>query len=685
MIGKIRIAWLWVSLTVSIASSQTTIPGGNVSGIWEPSGQPYLIEGNITVPVDQTLTIAPACSIIFQGDYRLVVNGILEAVGTEADSIHFFPAVTTLGWQGIRFVDAPDSSHLDYCTIRHTGTSNPLSNKGAIYCSNSNPVITHCTLSDNYCDDYGGALSIVGGSGPLVSQCIISNNASPYGNILIHGNSTHAVIAGCTISRGNGGYSSGISLYESGNTILTDCIISGSQDVQAPGIYGYYSSATMMNCVIRDHTEDADGGGMLCWSFNATLINCTISNNTTTGDNALGGGIACIYPGSNIALSYCTFDSNRVTGFGMSSGGGAIGLEDGRTNMISIDHCTFNDNRAWLARGEAIYIGAGGQVEISNSIFANNWAHGAIWVDSGGTLSAVTYTDFYDNSVNVVGSAPAGFGVLTTTNANGDPCDIHYNIFEQDPLFADPEAGDFQLTWESFPIWDESRSPCIDAGDPSSLLNPDGTITDMGAFWFDQRRPVIALSTDSLDFGVIPVGNQADLPLTVYNQGDATLVVGDVSCDLNCYWTDFDPADSLIAAGDSLELTVSFIPPGTLLYTGTMIIANNDVPVEVELLGRGDPVSGVEEGLPVDFTVQALSPNATNRRTSFRLELPEPATLRLSIYDLSGRRVVELQDEWRPAGVHELILDASGLASGLYLFRFEAGTYCAAGRLVQLR
>jgi hypothetical protein len=62
------------------------------------------------------------------------------------------------------------------------------------------------------------------------------------------------------------------------------------------------------------------------------------------------------------------------------------------------------------------------------------------------------------------------------TNANSDSCDTFYNIY-LDPLFVDFNGGDYHLTEES---------PCIDAGDPAFALDPDGTITDMGAFYYDQ-------------------------------------------------------------------------------------------------------------------------------------------------------------------------------------------------------
>ena len=46
---------------------------------------------------------------------------------------------------------------------------------------------------------------------------------------------------------------------------------------------------------------------------------------------------------------------------------------------------------------------------------------------------------------------------------------------DADPQFTDPENGDFTL---------QPSSPCIDAGDPESELDPDGTIADMGVYYF---------------------------------------------------------------------------------------------------------------------------------------------------------------------------------------------------------
>jgi hypothetical protein len=89
------------------------------------------------------------------------------------------------------------------------------------------------------------------------------------------------------------------------------------------------------------------------------------------------------------------------------------------------------------------------------------------------------HSDFYDwggGGGPFAGNPPAGLGELVQTNYNGDSCDVYYNIL-MDPLFEDFPSGNYHLV---------DSSPCIDAGDPAFVLDPDSTITDMGVYWYDQ-------------------------------------------------------------------------------------------------------------------------------------------------------------------------------------------------------
>jgi len=97
----------------------------------------------------------------------------------------------------------------------------------------------------------------------------------------------------------------------------------------------------------------------------------------------------------------------------------------------------------------------------------------------------ITYSDFWNNEGGNFYGCGEWIGVNVTTNANGDSCDAYYNI-QLDPLFVDPLNGDYHLSWDNFPITDSTMSPCIDAGDPSSPLDPDGSIADMGAIYYAQ-------------------------------------------------------------------------------------------------------------------------------------------------------------------------------------------------------
>jgi len=107
-----------------------------------------------------------------------------------------------------------------------------------------------------------------------------------------------------------------------------------------------------------------------------------------------------------------------------------------------------------------------------------------------------------------------------TQNANGDPCDAFYNIF-LNPLFS---AG-YHL---------QPGSPCIDAGDPTSPLDPDSTIADIGAFYFDQLpvgdQPQPLQPTEFRLFPAYPNPFNASTVLTysIPRPGKVTLIIYNV-------------------------------------------------------------------------------------------------------------------------------------------------------------
>ena len=167
---------------------------------------------------------------------------------------------------------------------------------------------------------------------------------------------------------------------------------------------------------------------------------------------------------------------------GHSSYGGGINCW---RSSPCLENVTITGNSAGYGGG--IYCKYYSSPTIINSIISDNTGNYGIYVYSGNPT--ITYSDFYNNQGGNFYGVNDSIGVNVTTNANGDSCDVFYNI-QLDPLFADPLNGDYHLSWANFPKPDSTMSPCIDAGDPTSPLDPDGTIADMGAYYFNQNVSV---------------------------------------------------------------------------------------------------------------------------------------------------------------------------------------------------
>jgi uncharacterized delta-60 repeat protein len=77
--------------------------------------------------------------------------------------------------------------------------------------------------------------------------------------------------------------------------------------------------------------------------------------------------------------------------------------------------------------------------------------------------------------------------------------------------------------------------------------------------------------------------------------------------------------------------------------------------------------------LPTTFNLAQNFPNPFNPTTTIRFETPRVSHVKLVIYNLRGELVHALVDSEMAAGFHLVTFDASGLASGIYFYRLEAG------------
>jgi len=430
---------------------------GNLSGVLE--GGRYLVTGTITIQNGNTLIIEPGASFIFNGDYLFHIYGELHAVGTENDSIIFMPAPCVSSWYGIYFDETSnDHSRLDYCAI--TGIYSNY--YGDIEIRGANPTISHSSISNNL---GSRAIRCRSGACPTITYCTLSDN-NGHG---IYCWDSNPSISNCTIMRNNG---SGIACHDSSSPVITNCTISENSGGDGGGIYltgdGY---ATIADCNISGNTTRIGSGGiMVDRNYNASIEDCTIEGNyiTWSGD---GSGISC-YGSGDIVIRRCLIKGNSVYAWGRG-----VGIYCDANPVI--ENCTIVENTAGT---EGVIYCRESSPTIINTVLANNTCFGGICFYGSNGHVTIRHDCFYNNQGgDFIGSHPLdSLGVIATTNVNGDSCDIYHNIF-LDPAFVYPEIGDYHLLAES---------PCIDAGDPSSPLDPDSTIADIGAFYYDQSSSV---------------------------------------------------------------------------------------------------------------------------------------------------------------------------------------------------
>jgi hypothetical protein len=106
---------------VTLNSNTAVSVSGNVSGNWTNTNT-YIVNGDITIPIGETLTIEPGTKIKFNGYYSLIANGTLNAVGSESNYIRFTSnstSPTNIDWNQILINTSSTSSQLKYCIVEY--------------------------------------------------------------------------------------------------------------------------------------------------------------------------------------------------------------------------------------------------------------------------------------------------------------------------------------------------------------------------------------------------------------------------------------------------------------------------------------------------------------------------------------------------------------------------------------
>jgi fibronectin type 3 domain-containing protein len=96
-------------------------------------------------------------------------------------------------------------------------------------------------------------------------------------------------------------------------------------------------------------------------------------------------------------------------------------------------------------------------------------------------------------------------------------------------------------------------------------------------------------------------------------------------------------------------------------------------------------VDYVDSGIPEKFELMQNYPNPFNPVTNIRLSVPEAGYISVVVYDMLGRQVEKLVDEYLDPGNYNLTFNASHLPSGTYIYRMTGKGFSETKRMLLIR
>ena len=93
----------------------------------------------------------------------------------------------------------------------------------------------------------------------------------------------------------------------------------------------------------------------------------------------------------------------------------------------------------------------------------------------------------------------------------------------------------------------------------------------------------------------------------------------------------------------------------------------------------------VEGSVPSAYTLEQNYPNPFNPTTTIAYSIPKESQVRLKIYDVMGKEIVELVNGKQSTGSYNVEFDAASLASGTYFYKLIAGDFISVKKMVLLK
>ncbi|NQU05827.1 MAG: T9SS type A sorting domain-containing protein [Calditrichaeota bacterium] len=160
----------------------------------------------------------------------------------------------------------------------------------------------------------------------------------------------------------------------------------------------------------------------------------------------------------------------------------------------------------------------------------------------------------------------------------------------------------------------------------------------------------------------------------------------------NTDWVSIEPDAGEIADSSEVELTLTFDSRGLIsgFYHADLLFRHDapgdDVMIPIDLTVAPSGIDRKESAsVPYQFGITHVYPNPFNSTTKITYNLPFASQVSLQLYNLTGRRVVTLFDNYQKPGIHKTTLTANDFPSGLYFIRMKASDQVFTQKVMLIR
>ncbi|NQU05737.1 MAG: hypothetical protein HQ568_06565, partial [Calditrichaeota bacterium] len=396
-----------------------------------------------------------------------------------------------------------------------------------------------------------------------IDSTIIDGNEEDCVVLFVNGEERNSILRGFTITNGVQEWGGGIDCQPNTGPTLMDLMV--VENAAREGGGGIHCSTNATPLIIRvkllsNRVTNTWGGGGLSSVWGACPV---IRDSEFIGNIAPNGGALFCIDDGHFELDHVLIAGNEA------NYGGGIFIRN--ASGVSLTNTTIVDNRAGEGGGIFIHeFGISITTILHNSIIHNNDPSEIeldVLENNGGEL-VISYSDILEGLEGII----ANFE---------NHVDWQEGNIDEDPLFVDPENGDYHLTTDS---------PCINSGDPDSPEDPDGSRADMGAFVYLRRGEIQGLVLEA----------ENDSPLE-----DATITTSygfSTQSDSIGFW------QFAVACRDTFDLVISKSGYNHAILTNLQADIEEPLIVDVRML-HPELVVSVEE------FVETVPPNSSFGRS----------------------------------------------------------------------